>query len=73
MFQKDFLRVFILLKYHVCKVEGSEYNAVKNKLKLLVVDIWVSAHRRHVCYYTGMENLQAACYGSIPGNCVPTT
>ena len=24
------LRVFIFLKYHVCKFEGSEYNAVKN-------------------------------------------
>ena len=29
----------LLLKYHVCKVEGSELNAVKNELKLLIDNI----------------------------------
>ena len=73
MFQKDILRVFILLKYHVCKVEGQNKTLSKINLNYLLITYGLVHIKDIVVITHKMGNLHAACCGLIPGEHVPAT
>ena len=72
MFQKDLFTSIHFAKILCMQSWGFRIKRCQKLIKLLIDNIWVSAHKRH-CYYYTWNRKSARSMLLIPGDRAPTT